>query len=191
MGEKEELFEQMYEAALKQGGLVAYQASYPKHEFLAFLVREKGVLLHGSNNQDITELEPRQANCQSKKFGNMNGVYAVEDEILPIFYAIKDRERFVGPAISGVTRTQDKTGIHKHYSFEVPSSTLKEAPWSNGTIYILPRDSFERGVDDNGNDSDEWMSSEPVVPLAKLEVGPQDFPYLNEIKPIKGSSNTG
>jgi len=184
--ERKRLFSELYEEALtkKAGDFIEYRGGFPKEEFLDFLVREKGVLLHGSNEQAIQELEPRQANCRSKKFGNMKGVYAVEDPLLPIFYSIKDKNRFKGLAVSGFEVAHDESGSRKKYHFEVSRGTLEENPWSEGVVYVLPKETFEQGTDDEGRPIDEWMSKIPVQPIAKLKVAPDDFRYLDKIQPI-------
>ncbi len=161
-----------------------FTEEYPKHDFLKWAVEEKNVLLHGSNNDNISHLEPRLANCTSKEFGNKEGVYATEDEILPMFYSIKDREKFKGVARSGTTTRYDNGQINKEYSFAVTAQTLKNTPWSTGVVYLLPRDTFIQGTNDNGDLIDEWMSEQSIKPLAKLVVSPSDFPYLDKIQPI-------
>ena len=58
--------------------------------------------------------------------------------------------------------------------FSIDAESLRKAPWTNGMIYILPRDSFEEW--------EEWTSKSPVRPLAKLAVSPVDFPFLKRIQ---------
>ena len=52
-------------------------------------------------------------------------------------------------------------------------------------IYILPRESFEREapqqVDENEIWFPHWISQESARPLARLKVGPEDFPFLAQI----------
>jgi hypothetical protein len=49
-------------------------------------------------------------------------------------------------------------------------------------IYLLPKDSFEQLVDDVGNKLEEWISYVPVRPLARIEVSPRDFPFINSVR---------
>ncbi|MEK7530439.1 MAG: hypothetical protein AAB573_01090 [Patescibacteria group bacterium] len=168
-------------ASATPGGFVDYQGGAPKIDFLQFLVEEKRLLLHGSN-WDVAVLEPRLANCKSKKFGNLNAVYAVEDPMLPIFYAVKDKNKFNGVAVSGTTQDGDKP---KKYVFKVEQQMLNTQPWSAGVVYILSREGFEQGTDDDDFPIDEYISRIPVTPLAKLAVSPHDFPYLGSIKSLQ------
>jgi len=59
----------------------------------------------------------------------MKAVYAVCDEILPIFYAIQDKEKFRGMSISGYHRTKDSSGVPKKvYDFAVIPFADSNAP---------------------------------------------------------------
>ncbi|MSU60568.1 MAG: hypothetical protein EXS52_01480 [Candidatus Staskawiczbacteria bacterium] len=184
--EKKLFFDRIYKEALtKEGNFIEFEGYYSKKEFLDYVVRNYNVILHGSNKKDIEELGPRQANCKSKKFGNMIGVYATEDDVLPMFYAIQDTEKFQGVAISGYSQTTREDGTTgKKYEFKVNSYVAKLKPWSEGVIYILPKDSFEQGTDDEGKLIDEWMSKTAVRPVAKLTLKPEEFPYINNIETI-------
>jgi len=183
---RERLFNGMYDSMTSKndGDFIEYQGEFPKEEFLDFLVHEKGFLLRGTNNSTIQELEPRQANCASKKFGNMCGVYAVEDSVLPIFYSIKDKDLFNGIAESGVGEIPSEEGPQKKYHFAVSREALESNLWSEGAVYILPRETFKQGGDDDGGLIDEWASEVTVKPVAKLKISPNDFRFLDEIQPL-------
>lgn len=187
--EKFQEFDEIFEAAMNsEDGFIEYTSMYPKEEFLKYLVENKGVLLHGSNNTEINELEPRQANCASKEFGNQKGVYACKDEVLPMFYAIKDKEKFNGTAESGYSLIgENPEEAEKHYHFAVPQKMLDIVAWSDGVIYVLSQDGFRQGHDDDGKEMDEWMSLIEVEPLAKLRISPGEFPYFDEIQARDGS----
>ena len=62
------------------------------------------------------------------------------------------------------------------------TSTLHDQPWTDGMIYILPRDAFERISNADGSPTEQWMSRLAVRPLAKLGVTPTDFPFLQEVQ---------
>lgn len=182
--EREEYFQKTLKSILDKGvdGFVEYSGEYSKAEFLAWLV-SKGYLLHGSNNLEITELQPHQANDASKDFGNMNAVYAVEDPILPIFYAIQNHN-FTGYVISEHENIQKNGKTTREYSFEFKGilSDPEAGLWSDGAVYILPKKTFIQGKNDIGEPENEWASKLPVVPLGKIKVSPQDFPYIDKVK---------
>ena len=162
---------------------VNYDLPYPKEDLLTYLVTNKEVVLHGSDKKDIEILEPKQANDRAKEFGNKNGVYVVTDSVLPIFYAIQNREKISGLIISGVESDSDTK--EKKYEFKMSKKVLDTKPWTNGMVYILDKNNFQQGVDDSGELIDEWVSEMPIKPLAKLEVQPEDFRFLNKIKSLE------
>ncbi len=181
--EKIASFEEFYKKILlSKGDFVDYNLSYPKEEILQYLTKNKNLLLHGSN-YDVGELEPRQANCKSKKFGNLNAVYATADAILPIFHAIRDKEKFHGRSTTSKRKVNDGT-IKIFYDFKVEVEMLKSKPWSVGVIYILDKNAFEQGTSDEGVPIDEWVSRLPIKPIAKLRIDPKEFPFMDDIKPI-------
>ncbi|MFT5281000.1 MAG: hypothetical protein ACI9AR_000448 [Flavobacteriaceae bacterium] len=155
--------------------------------FLKYLVQEKGYLLHGSSNKEIKELEPRQANCKSKKFGNEMGVYAVQDEVLPVFYAIKDAKKAHKAGVSSFSAESGFSSVDdkKDYTFKITKAFIDADAWSDGSIYILDGKTFEQGEDDEGEPIDEWLSKEPVMPVGKVKVDKDDFPYFTDIEPVE------
>jgi len=186
--EKEIFFDKIYqEALIRPGNMIEFEGDYTKREFLEYIVKNHDVILHGSNNQGILELEPRQANDTKKISGNRIGVYGTQDEVLPMFHAIKDDKKFHGVAIAGYRSIRNKKGdvIKKEYNFEIgPEMTIAQ-PWSDGIVYVLPKNSFEQGTDNSGKLVNEWMSKTPVRPIAKLKIEPGEFPYINNIKTIE------
>lgn len=182
---KQEDFEQFYQTLFssRTGDAmvpIEYSLPYPKEEFLNFLTREKEVLLHGSSKRGLEVIEPQQANDSEKRFGNKRAVYAVADSVLPIFYAIQDRSKINGAIISGA-ETDAETGEVK-YEFRMPKAVIDAEPWTQGAVYILDRSQFTQGADDQGNLIDEWASETSVEPLAKLEVNPEDFRFLDSVE---------
>lgn len=164
------------------GATIEYSLPYPKYLFLEWAVRSGSFLLHGSNGEYKKELLPRHANDSVKQSGNQIGVYAVTDPILPLFYAIKDRQRFRGLAVSGVEQERQTSGLPKlHYHFAVPEKMLAAAPWSQGMVYLLSRESFTEQLE-AGIPTGEWVSLAPVAPVAALPVEPADFPFLSQIE---------
>ncbi len=181
--QREKICDEIWESTPKNGEFIELPEGLSKEDFLSFLVNKKGLLLHGSNNE-IETLEPRQGNCSEKKFGNQRAVYATDDEILPMFYAIQDRTMIRGTVQSGFSGDRDSDGkfLSKKYRFAMGQETLTKQPWSNGIIYILSPESFEQGTNDAGEPISEHASLIPVRPLARLKVHPHDFPYLDKIE---------
>jgi hypothetical protein len=155
---------------------LAYTLPYPKHHFLRYIVRHHHVLLHGSNRPDLQQLEPRR---QTKALGEpVQAVFATPDDIWPLFFALINNQGFRGSKRNNCLRAIGPDGsMTKFYWFSLSAPMLSRPDaFCDGWIYILPGDSFEPS-----DIPDEWISRRPVVPLAKLAVGPADFPFFDEI----------
>jgi hypothetical protein len=72
------------------------------------------------------------------------------------------------------------------YYFSITREAIEKRPFRRGTIYFLPRDSFEQqpAVRFAGQEVAvcQWASPIPVAPLASIAVGPEDFPLLGAIR---------
>jgi hypothetical protein len=65
---------------------------FPRWQFLCYLADHKPIVLHGSGNPGLSEVEPRQTN-DLNEFSNRRAIYAASDGIWPIYFAIRDREQ--------------------------------------------------------------------------------------------------
>ena len=172
----EQIFESLYQQIISSENVFIIKniEGLSKVDFLKFLADKGEFLFHGTNSSEIEELEPRQANCRAKNFGNLNAVYATTDPVLPIYHSVFNKKYFSGIHSSGVTN--DK------YTFKIDGKFKDEKVWTNGCVYILDKSKFEQGTDDDGELIDEFASVDPVKPLAKMLVTPEDFPYLDEVE---------
>jgi hypothetical protein len=169
------------------GAEIPYDLSTPKWQFLCYLTDNKGVLVHGSSTPDIVEFEPRQSEDVGE-FGNRKAVYAASDALWAMYFAVTDRSRGVNSLHNACFRVVQEDGSKSapYYFFSINSDALAHHPWCNGTIYILPRASFEqqppvtlRGLT---GEIPQWASTTPVRPLARLPITPADFPFLPRIR---------
>lgn len=72
------------------------------------------------------------------------------------------------------------------YCFSVSRQAIAQQPYRSGTVYLLPRAPFVRQPPIQFG---EWRihtaqlaGLEPVFPLAKLAVTPDDFPFLAQMR---------
>lgn len=157
----------------------------PLWQFCAYLTDTQPVLLHASNNPSIHEFEPRQSN-DSNPFGNRSAVFAASDGIWPMFFAIVDRSRPCS-MVNGCVRVTDATGVRSapFYYFSISAQVRAAESWRSGTLYMLPRDSFEQHPVERKHDliyeAQEWASLKPVRPYAKISFAPHEFPFLAQI----------
>lgn len=182
-------FAALWQTALASGGQapLTYTLDAPKWQFLCYLSDELGLALHGSPAADIETFEPRQSNDEMA-FGNQKAVYAAGDGLWPMFFAIIDRNRYPMLITNACIRLADKTGQETEplYVFSISRTALAQRPWREGTVYVLPADTFVRMPPLPFGEFEvrvpQLASFEPVRPLARLAVGPEDFPFLAHIR---------
>jgi hypothetical protein len=169
-------FEGIWETidAHSASSIINYACPFPKFEFLTYLVRRKGVLLHGSNDPGITRFEPRQRTDFRGRV--RESVFATDDGIWPIYFAIVDRDR-VKILRNACFQVADEQGVTRtHYLFAVPARQLHQHPWREGTVYILPRETFvqDQIVDAEGRVWKEWASGDHHLAVSYIS------PYRTE-----------
>lgn len=181
-------FDELFDTTITAGGCpdIEFNLPYQKWQFLCHLADRRDIALHGSGNADITLFEPRQSN-DLHEFGNQKAVYAASDGLWAMFFAVVDRDR-VGSVANACVRLADQTGaLHgPYYVFSVSQSALPSQPWRTGTVYLLPRRSFvtqpPMAFGEYQVHIAQLASFEPVQPLAKLTIAPEDFPFLMQIR---------
>jgi hypothetical protein len=184
--DKKAAFEELFLSTLA-GSRIAYRLPYPKWEYLTYLCETRDVVLHGSQVAGIEVVEPRQAH-DIKSFSNQRSIYATTDGIWVIYFAIIDRKKYSPLSLfnscfrAGVLPDQLSEPF---YFFSITHSALLQKPWCEGAVYILPRQSFEQEAAQHMQGVDvvfpHWISASPARPIAFMPVGPQDFPFLNQV----------
>jgi hypothetical protein len=170
-------FDRLLDAALEAGGRVDYRLAAPKWQWLCHVADRGDLVLHGSNNPAIDRFEPRQSDDRAE-FGNRTAVYAATDGIWPIYFAIVDRRDGPASLLNSCQRFEEPDGslTEPHYFFSVNTG----ARLGPGTVYLLPAAGFEAeapyGERGRPVHTAQVARLEPVVPRARLAVGPADFP---------------
>jgi len=183
---KQKAFEDLWQSRRK-GDFLDYDLPYPKWQFLTYLCESRELVFHGSQNQGVDAVEPRQAN-DMKAFSNQRAIYATTDGIWVIYFAILDRQKY--PELSLFNsclraRISANQLSDPLYFFSITHSVLLQKPWCQGAVYILPRRFFEQEASQQVQGVEivfpHWISSLPADPVGKLQVGPDDFPFLAQI----------
>ena len=180
-------FDTLYEQLKVSGGsLGRYDLAAPLWQFLCYIADTKDVLLHGSGDPAISIFEPRKSN-DVHAFGDQQAVYASSDGLWPMYFAVIDRSRI--PLIcNSSARVRSAAGElgDPFYFFSVSAPALAERPFRPGTIYLLPRATFQQQPAEPHPKGEllvaQWASLVPVKPLARLTVAPEDFPLLDAIR---------
>jgi len=158
-------------------GVIDYRSPRPKHEFLGYLATCRSLLLHGSNAPDIDVVEPWSDATDG--WSSQKAVYAASDGVMPIFFAVANRGKpGLVRDIHRVRVTTDDGRARHFYHVLLTPTPAATPPCSRGMVYVLPRGPFRPYRDREGRSSSEWVSQQPVRPLARIPVSPADFPYL-------------
>ncbi|WP_096154498.1 MULTISPECIES: hypothetical protein [Bacillus] len=160
---------------------ISYNSDYPLYQFLFYLIENKDVLVHGSNSSMISTFEPKESTLFNGK--PIKAVFAASDSVWSLFFAVKNRREYNGSLRNLCTTVPTRKGIKRYYYFSINHEDVEDI-WTNGTIYILPKESFGRG-----GIADEWVCEQSVKPLAKLSVTPNDFPFLDKVSTHKESES--
>ena len=156
----EERFDALTEAT-PPGGTVDYRDDAPRWWYLHHLIRG-GYVLHGSNNTEIEEFEPR-GNFDAHNVRHVEGVFASDDAIWPIYFATADRTN----EPRGLINWCKHAGAGARYLFALEG----EPSFIDGMVYALPSETFEATPD-----SRELVSFVTVRPRLRVPVSPDDFP---------------
>lgn len=167
-------FEKILDYAYQHEGNIHYSSTYPKYRFLQYVTTNKQMLLHGSNHKNITEFVPRKQTLFNGEY--VEAVFSSKDGFLPVFFAVLNRNNVIGSFRNGCFMSCNK----RFYYFSINSETLKNEPWTEGIVYILPERHFSK-VEKGKISFDEWISETPVQPKFKLPVNFNDFLYKDKI----------
>src|SRR5438270_305766 len=69
----------------------------------------------------------------------------------------------------------------RRYWFSINRVLLSNPPLTAGAVYLLPQSSFIRTVGTSGESTEEWSSPVGVTPVARVDVEPGDFPFLDQL----------
>ena len=159
--------------ARTDGGVIdASSIPYAAHELLTHLVLHHGLLLHGTNNTELTLIEPRPAH----DFGtHVEAVVAADDGIWPLFYAVVARDRLEG-VFTACMHLGRPPRQRRFYMFRVLGADPRdETTWTHGAVYAVSREGFRR---EWGN---EWLTGKEVAPVLRVLVQPSDFPLRHVV----------
>jgi hypothetical protein len=185
--EKRVQFEKLLQTCLERadGGWIDYDLPHPKHEFVQYVTAQDQIIFHGSNNMTIDQFQPVRKSMElydETGRGNVQAVYGTHDGLWAMFFAVVDREKHLGSIRNGVVYFQNRAGEQiAVYNFSINQEQLEARPYTEGALYFLPRETFTRLKLTPESYANEWASEQPVRPIAKLKIQPEEFPFLEQI----------
>ena len=154
-------------------------APLPRVEFLRWLADRRSLLFHGSGRDDLTVLEPIRLSRDATEFGDQQAVFATNDPVWAIYFAVLRRHAPFGTR-NGSAGIAGAGVYPRWYHFSIRRPLDRATRFGPGSLYVVPRAPFIaepplRGVYDTA----QWVSAEPVRPLVRIPVAPEDFPFLD------------
>ncbi len=181
-------FDDLLNAALSEGNnaLIDYDLPHPKADFLNYICDWRGFVVHGSPMHELETLEPVRKSKDKDEFGNRQQIFCSPDAMWAMWFAILDKDKF-NLTSNGCVRVGSGARRLKYYHFELPKANKENSPFTEGMIYIARAEDFPDKrpfplLDTFNAEVEEWGSTSPVTPLARLKVGPQDFPYFDKVQ---------
>lgn len=165
---------------------IEYDLPYPKLEFLNYLCDWRGLVAHGTQMPDLQVLQPVRYSSDPSEFGNRRQIFSTPDAIWALWFAIVDRSK-VRVMRNGCVGIGSEASREKYYHFELSRELESKFPFTAGTLYLAKAQDFPSRhkiplLNFFGGDFEEWGSAEEVLPLAKIHVEAQDFPYLDQVQ---------
>jgi hypothetical protein len=179
----------LFETVMAAGNCIRidYTLPIPKWQFLCYLADQPGVTLHGTGDPNIQVFEPRKSNDLTD-FGAQTAVYAAGDGLWAMFFAILDRTLYPMATSNACVRLADEGGVvsEPFYVFSISQNSLHKQPWRNGSVYLLPSETFIYQPSLRFGPYEaripQMASLSQVIPFARLDVTPEDFPFLKDIR---------
>jgi hypothetical protein len=181
-------FDRLFASTLARGhnSLIEYHLPFPKGNFLNYICDWRGYVAHGSPLQDLTSLQLVRLTQDSSEFGNRRQIFCFPDGTWALWFPILDKSK-IQVTENGCVRLGHGPGRIKFYHFDLPAENKSDPPFTDGMVYIANASDFPEHrpypvLDWFDAEIEEWGSSGPVIPLAKLHVTPLDFPYLDKVQ---------
>src|SRR5690606_28469531 len=148
-----------------------YELPYPLHEFLRYLALRGDVLFRWMPGPPLAVLEPTVNTDAHQR--EVRAVFASGDPLWALFFGtLRQRDAGVPISIRNAAIAVGSGPIpRRYYYFSLNREYAALDPWTDGTMYLLPREGF-RPVTNTAVRFDEWLSTKPVRPLATLAIAP-------------------
>ena len=155
----------------------------PRLDFLRWLAENRPVVFHGSPRADLRELSTERRSRDATAWGNQQAVYASTDPVWAIYFACLRRDRgWTGTRNASMGRASGPLYPRRYFFLHNRGSASPDR-FGPGSLYLLSSSGFLADEPLAGAiDTAHLVSHEPVRPLARLDVTPDDFPFANRIR---------
>ena len=154
----------------------------PRLDFLRWLAESRPVVFHGSPRADLLELSTERQSRDTTAWGNQQAVYASSDPVWAIYFACLRRDGgWTGTRNGSLGRAGGRL-YPRRYFFAHNRGSASPDRFGPGSLYLVsPRTFVADEPLAGGIDTAHLVSHQPVRPLVRLDVGPEDFPFAGRI----------
>lgn len=185
---RQQAFDNLLDTALASNSSIPihYNLPYPKAEFLNYVCDWREFVVHGSPSDNLETLHPVRKGSDNNEFGNRQQIFCSPDAMWAMWFAILDKSKFKQTR-NGCVRVGNGLQRVKYYHFELPKVNKEDHPFAEGMLYIARAQDFPDKrpypiLDWFDGEIEEWGSTQPITPLARIRVSPRDFPYLDQVQ---------
>jgi hypothetical protein len=152
-------------------------------DFLRWLAENRPVVFHGSPRDDLTELSTERRSTDTTAFGNQQAVYASTDPVWAIYFACLRRDNGWTGTRNGSMGRVGGPLYPRRYFFAHNHGSASPDRFGPGSLYLLSSQTFVADAPLAGAiDTAHLVSREPVTPLARIDVTPEDFPFAGRVR---------
>lgn len=158
------------------------EAPEPRLDFLRWLAVNRPVVFHGSPRDDLRELSTERHSRDATAWGNQQAVYGSTDPVWAIYFACLRRDAgWTGTRNGSMGRAGGPLYPRRYFFLHNRGSDSPER-FGPGWLYLLSPSTFVADEPLAGSiDTAHLVSLEPVRPLSRLDVTPEDFPFRDRI----------
>lgn len=154
----------------------------PRLDFLRWLAENRPVVFHGSPRDDLQELSTERRSRDTTAWGNQEAVYASTDPVWAIYFACLRRNGGWTGTRNGSLGLAGGSLYPRRYFFVHNRGSDSPDRFGPGSLYLLSPRTFVADRPLAGAiDTAHLVSHEPVTPLARLDLTPEDFPFRDRI----------
>jgi hypothetical protein len=155
----------------------------PRLDFLRWLAQSRLVVFHGSPRDDLSVLSTERKSRDATAWGNQQAVYASTDPVWAIYFACLRRDGGWKGTKNGSMGRAGGPLYPRRYFFLHNRGSASPDRFGPGSLYLLSPRTFVADEPLAGAiDTAHLVSREPVKPLARLDVTPDDFPFADRIR---------